>query len=324
MGRQKKRIDSGRMVLWTILILIQMTVIRCLDVKAEMEDYAAELITIYSGLYAEAGQEPTPDIQYVDEAGREYELDSWELIPVVAAGQNREIDKIIRYPGVEGAARIPQTIEVQIGEGSRTETVVCAIESQEVVQEYWEDGFSFPITFHMYHSGSYRLQDQMVPYNDEKPELDGCEILLLQLIGLSETEYRITDIQWSGEVYQNEAGEICRDAAAAGEKIVRDIQAVYRGQTMMADFHGWQVKAVYRAVQDIGSQPSAAASAQVSIQNTAEVYDEAITPITLWQKIMNTLLITITIGALLFFVGLLLLFLLHLVKTIRTCYNKLR
>jgi len=325
MERQKKRIHNGSMILWTLVILIQMSVIQSLDVRAQTGEAIPAQVTILSDIYTAKDHADAPAEEYVDEEGRLYQLDTWELVPIIVKEKSKPVEKVIRYPGVEGAARIPGAIEVTVRVGDVSTAVSCELDTQKTIQEQWENDFAFPVTFHMYDSGYYQLADQVIPYNEERPEFDGCEMLLLDMIGVSAAEYRITDILWSGSEYQNEAGEHCRDAFARGEKLVREIEAVYQGQAVIPGYQGWQTQAVYRPEQEDSqavaeSEPE---SIPAVVETTLPAEDEEAAPPALWQKIMNTLLITVGIGALLFFGGVLILMLLHLVKKVRTCYNKL-
>lgn len=317
------KIHNSKLILWTLTILIQMFVIQSIDVRAETTDLPDEQIVIYSGIYEDKNQAAVPADQYIDEDGQQYQLIEWEVIAAETEERTRIVEKVVRYPAVEGADRIPQSIEVEVADGGRSVTAVCSLEQETVNGSHWETGFTFPVVFHQYDSDYYLLQGIQIPYNMETPELDSYESHLLDLIGLSAKEYRITSVQWAGPEYQNTEGEWCRDAIASGEKLVKEVEAQYRGQAILPAYPGWQSKAVYGKLTEPAATVAEPQSdpVPVIIEEPAEE-PSAAPPVTLWQKIINTLLITVGIGALVFFTGLLFLLLLHLVKKVRTCYNK--
>lgn len=305
-----------------------MGIIKCLEVRAETESEAASRLTVRYGIEASPGDCTQPDSRYESEDGSLYELESWSAVPVTIPSLSRKVQKEILYDRTEGVAALPDTIEItaQDKERGQTVTAACPMEEQEVIREEWEDGFMFTVTFHTYEAGYYELADRLIPYNDERPELEGCEELLLELAGLSAEDYRVTHVQWSGETYQDETGNRCRDAAAFGQKLLRDYRVKYSGTAVFPEKQGWQTVAVYRLPQTTAEPSSGAKASSESGRSFAETEEtEAIPaeqPLTLWQRITRTLIITIAAGAVIFFCGLLLLAILRVVKKTRSCYNR--
>lgn len=189
-----------------------------------------------------------PEETYEDDTGTRYELEHWSVVPVTIPSVTREVEENVLYDQVEGMTTLPDTIEVETSDRGRgqTITVVCQMEEQQAVREEWQDGFVVTVTFHTYEAGYYQLADRLIPYNDERPELEGCEALLLELVKVPPEDYRITHVQWAGEVYEDEEGNQCRDAAAFGQKRIRDYQVTYRGTAVFPAKEGWQTVAVYR------------------------------------------------------------------------------
>lgn len=138
---------------------------------------------------------------------------------------------------------------------------------------------------------------------------------MLELAGLSPEDYRVTHVQWSGEAYQDEEGNRCRDASAFGQKRLRDYRVTYSGTAVFPEKKGWQTVAVYRLPQEeteTAELPSATAGSLAEIGQTpaeTEITEDvpAKQPVTLWQRITRTLMITIAAGTALFLGGLLLL-----------------
>lgn len=289
--KRKQRVKNVQMGLWVILILLQMAVVNCLELRAETSESAAP-------------------------GGRD-------------AFTVRHVKKDVVYEQVEGGASLPETLEVRIEEGGATVTAVCAMEEKVILRERWEDHFSFPVTFHSYDAAFYRLGDILIPFDEERPRLEGCEEQLLELVGLMTEDYRITSVQWAGEAYRGEEGELCRDALAAGNKLVRDYRVRYAGTAQIPAKRNVSLQTeVEEAVteQTIGADEAAGASeTEVSIQmeasgDTQPQADTEGTP-TLWQKITRTLLVVIGIGAILFFGGLLILAFLWVVKKLKKWYT---
>lgn len=292
----------------------------------------ASELTVRSGIEDVLEDCIQPDGKYEDEDGICYELESWSAVPVTVPSLERKVQKEILYEQIEGVTALPDSIKITARDEERgqTATAVCPAKEQETVREEWQDGFVFTVTFHTYEAGYYELADRLIPYNDEKPELEGCEDLLLELAGLSPEDYRVTHVQWSGGAYQDEEGNRCRDASAFGQKRLRDYRVTYTGTAVFPEKKGWQTVAVYRLPQaetetaetfDFATEP--ASESRPLPEETEQPEDiPAKQPITLWQRITRTLMITVAVGAVLFLGGLLLLAILRVVKKLRSCYNR--
>lgn len=154
-----------------------------------------------------------------------------DVLEVRAETVRREVT----YESVEEEAAIPDEITVSVLAGNDEELVAC--QAVEWVEEaaYWQDDFSFPLTFYEYGAGTYQLGEIMVQDTDlENPAqlLDlakqyGTE--LLQSMGLSPDEYEVTDFVWAGAPYENEDGILCRDAEGKGSRLLRDYRVAYEG-----------------------------------------------------------------------------------------------
>lgn len=317
-SQQKSTVHSIQMLLWTLLILFQMTVVFCLEGKAEEELDPAREISIYM----EEGQQPEP--VWTDEAGNDYQLVSWQLISVDQPARTRLIEKTLYYNQVEGNSVIPQNLDVSVIDGQQNHNVICQIQEQLVLQEEWQDGFVFPVVFHSYGSDFYHLGDYLIKGNEDSPELAGYEALLMEQIGVSSEDYRITYIQWSGEGYLDEQGELCREAAAFGQKKVRDYQVTYAGQ---AEFPGQSIRQIegrYHLVNQENETEAEQAVSETTEGTEVPVFSSPppSSNSTLWQKVIDTLLITVGVGVVLFLGGLVILALVRLAKTLKSWYNE--
>ncbi len=300
--KRNQRVKNVQMGLWVILILLQMAVVNCLEVRAESA---------------------ASEREFPESAGNAAPAMNHEKTMI------RQVQKDVIYEKVEGGASLPETLDIRVEEDGVTVTAVCSIQERTVLREWWEEGFSFPVTFHSYDAAYYSLRDILIPYNEERPELEGYEKRLLELIGVPLEEYRISSVQWDGEAYQGEDGELCRDAVGTGEKLLRDYRVRYAGmaklpvrpkaqvQTEAETVSAESAAETEEAVEESRTEVSISAESSEEEQTQAE--DEA--PLTLWQKITRTLLIAIGIGALLFFGGLLILAFLWVVKKLRKWYT---
>lgn len=141
----------------------------------------------------------------------------------------RQVEQEIRYDAAEAADEIPGQIEAVLEEDGNTVIAVCKLEEQVEEGCFWQDDFVLPVTFHVYDADYYLLGDQRIPGDHTAPCLQGHEDELLILAGLNPEYYRIEQTRWTGGVYVDEQGELCRDGAAVGQKLMRRIRARYVG-----------------------------------------------------------------------------------------------
>ena len=102
---EKMRTSCIQIMIWVGLVLIQMMIVGCLTVRAEIQE-----------------------------------------------GGKETIEKKLEYTQLEEGMDFPETIEVQVKTEQGTETVLCRAAEQRVTGERWLEDFSFPVTFHRYHS----------------------------------------------------------------------------------------------------------------------------------------------------------------------------
>lgn len=199
---------------WGTLFLVQLFLIRCLETQA------AEPV----------GQDP---------------IRVWEFRMVSLPSEEIPVERDVIYENVEALARVPEFMEFALEENGRKANVSCWADGMEVVDARWKDDFSFPVTFHDCDAEFCQLGDVLIPYVEEKPELEEHESLLLDLIDVPKEAYRVTDISWNGELYTDESGVLCRDALAVGDKLVQDFQVHYVGTAEFPACEGWQIVAEY-------------------------------------------------------------------------------
>lgn len=297
-----------------------MLVVKCLEVRAETT-YPEE-VTIYSEMKQNQAACVQPEESYEKE-GICYELSDWSVIPVTLPPITRKVRQEVLYDGVEGITELPEQISITAQDHERGQTVLTAgeIQNTEMLKEEWREGFTFPLTFHHYHADYYQLADRLIPHDEDRPGLEGCEESLLELVGVSSEEYAITDIRWEGDAYEDGDGVWCRDAVASGQMLVRDYQVTYTGTAVFPEQKMWQTMAVYRPEP---KAPEPTVTTELRPVPSPEIIEEAEKKPSkgLWERITKILLITIGIGAVLFLGGLFVLLLLRVAKNVRSCYNK--
>lgn len=167
--------------LWAALVLVQMGVVGCLEVRAET------------------------------------------------------VHREVTYEAVEDEAALPEEIMVSVLAGHDGEMVPCQAVGRVEEAAYWQDDFSFPITFYEYGAGAYQLGEITVKKTDlEEPEqltelAEQYGTELLESMGLSAEEYEVKEIVWTGTPYEKEDGIVCRDAMAYGNRLLRDWRVQYEG-----------------------------------------------------------------------------------------------
>ena len=167
--------------LWAALVLVQMGVVGCLEVRAET------------------------------------------------------VHREVTYEAVEDEAALPEEIMVSVLAGHDGEMVPCQAVGWVEEAAYWQDDFSFPITFYEYGAGAYQLGEITVKKTDlEEPEqltelAEQYGTELLESMGLSAEEYEVKEIVWAGTPYEKEDGIVCRDAMAYGNRLLRDWRVQYEG-----------------------------------------------------------------------------------------------
>lgn len=293
-----RRHPAAQLALWVALIFVQMAVVNRLEVRAE-------------------------------------------------APVTHPVEHEIVYHEVEGAAEIPSQVTVTVRDGDAQAEAVCDL--TEVAEEglAWKEGFVLPVTFHVYDAGAYLLDGQVIPGNDEKPQLQGYEEILLREAGLSTDQYRVREVRWDGESYTDEAGELCRDAVAVGEMLVRDVRARYAGtavfpvrepaptvvtreraavteETEAAEMETAEPETILQE-QEIRVEAASPAVSISGVEAEPETPGDGRSGLArLWQRITRTLLVAVGIGALLFFLGLLLLAGLRMAKMVGLWYSNRR
>lgn len=132
-------------------------------------------------------------------------------------------------------------------------TATLPLKELKLVDDWaWRDDVTIPIEFSLYDAEYYALGDKLVPYNDEKPALQGYENDLLAVLNLDTNKYKITNITWDGEPYY--VGEVrYRKAIATGERYAANYVAVYESKVELPNVPGYNAVATYTNTVDVNS-----------------------------------------------------------------------
>ena len=218
-------------------------------------------------LYSEAADSPQeagmlPEI-YEDWDGRSWRLISEEMSELPVTGRRREVAGEVTYAAVTADQEIPQTARMQIAdeESGRTVTAELPLDRTEWLNERWESGYSFTVTFHEYGSDRYRIGETTIAHEEERPPLAECEAQLLRETGLSGKDLQIEAYDWAGAAYRDEKGVLCRDALVTAARRVRDCRAVYRGEADLPDYTRYRRMGEYEPVLEESVSAAAAPAA---------------------------------------------------------------
>lgn len=96
-----------------------------------------------------------------------------------------------------------------------------------------------------YDAEVFQLGNAEIP---KDAELSSYGTEFLEYLGLPEECYRVENVEWDGETYEKE-GILCRDARAAGEKLVRNVEVRYGGQVKTPEVKGKQYIGLYEEIR---------------------------------------------------------------------------
>ena len=154
------------------------------------ERYGAELRITRDVETEEDGGIREPADRYWDGNGKEYRLDSWEIVTIPGQDVSRHLERKMVYTGVEGAEEIPGSISLKEDVAGNQAEGILFLRKSRIVREEWQDGFTAPVTFHAYGADEYQGGSLVIPGD---AVLETCVSMggqLLEFMGLSPLEYR--------------------------------------------------------------------------------------------------------------------------------------
>ncbi len=252
-----------------------------------------------------------PSETYWTQDGREYELSRWEIKEIPGHRAARTMEKQIVYAGVEGAEGLPESITVADEVTGVPAEGELSLRKTRVLKEEWQEGFTVPVTFHSYGADEYEAGSLILSGKDPLTYTDQLGSELLNMAGLSPGEYRIHTIDWVGEPYADEAGQICRQALAMGEKLLRDYEVTYEGEVSWMEPVSYELGMVYRPAALIPLQtPSVEAPPEPALHSIPPA-DTELENSPLWYWVRSGFVITVAAGLIGIFAGMALLLILR-------------
>lgn len=241
----------------------------------------------------EGGNQVKPEETYWDTDGNKYGLEGYEVKEVPGSMISVNMEKQIVYQGVEGAEGIPETISVQEESSGESAQGTLSIRDARILGEEWKEGFEAPVIFHAYGSDGYEAGPVVIGGGDELQEALAAREEILGMMGLIPEEYRISTMEWAGEPYEDQEGQVCRQAMARGEKLVRDYEVTYAGEVAYMEPATYEMEMVYRPIpplpiQDVREQPDIV-PAGTGVPSEAEHS-------LLWHWVRNGFVITVGAG----------------------------
>lgn len=207
------------------------------------------MLRITRKLGTEAGENPQkPEDTYWDRKGNKYGLDSYEIREIPGHMVNASMEKQLVYLGVEGAEGLPESISVQEELSGIPAQGELSIREARIAGEEWREGFEAPVIFHSYGADEYAAGSVVIGGEDVLYEAVAAQEEILGVMGLLPEEYRILSMEWAGGPFEDGEGQLCRQATARGEKLVRDYEITYEGEVAYMEPVSYEMEMVYRPV----------------------------------------------------------------------------
>lgn len=162
----------------------------------------------------------------ISENGINYNLTSKTLQEGAIADRKEHKTTEVTYTGVEDNVALPKTTTIEMSDKASGQDFDATLElvKEEVINEYWDDDFEFPITVSGYGDANvYLLNGKQIPSD---ANLIDYKNDFLKMLGLSSKAYKIATIDWDGAAYEMN-GQTVRNAVATGSKYVKDVKAIY-------------------------------------------------------------------------------------------------
>ncbi len=208
------------------------------------EEVIPKNISYESEVFVGDESEHMPAPTMIGEDGKTYSLMSQDLNEREAEERTEYREVKMTYKGVEAGVQIPDTKETEFEDADTRQTVkaVLDLKNTEILNERWEDQFSFPITITGYDADVFVLNGKEIPKTEDlTPYADD----FLAYLKLDPEFYQVDNIAWDGAAYTGEDGSVMRNAHGTGSKKVRDIEAIYAGDVKLPAIVGKSWNCVY-------------------------------------------------------------------------------
>ena len=225
----------------------------------------------------EADHFSEPPSTWKDEKGGEYRLEDWEIAEIPGKQVKRQAERRVRYEGVEGAETLPASILVREEQSGQQAQGELDLKERIVLSEWWDNSFHVPVTFYAYGAREYQLGSLRIK-DEEAGRADIWGQELLMQLGLPAESYRLSSLEWAGEAYMDESGQVCRQAEARGEKLLRNYEAVYEGEI------SWQEPSVYELTAEYVPAAKEGAAGETAPSLEQQKTEEQEDPLWYWVR----------------------------------------
>lgn len=278
----------------------------------------------------EAAAFKEPDNTYEDENGIRYQLLNWELEEKTGEEKKIPLEKQIRYLGLEEGEEIPETIYAEVPapkpelpetESAETPSGESHLEETQpplsgslhqadirIINEQWKDDLCLPVTFYSYGADEYQLGEITISAGTHNllEETAQESHHILDCLGLSDQAYHITSMVWNGETFTDEEGQVCRNALALGERLLKDVEVTYKGEGTLKEPDYYELHTVYQA-----EKYEEESTIELIPQTPESLPDPAAKQGPFWYLIRTGFVITIAIGIFGILTGIILLLILN-------------
>lgn len=188
------------------------------------------------------GKEPVPE-ETILKDGITYTLENVQTQEALLTGRTAEISDTITAMDYQISDNATVSyIDPVTGESLSFQ---IPLSDKSKIGERWEP-FSMPVTFDHYDSAYFILGDQIIPKNDQSPDLQGHESLLLSSQGYDPADFRIDTITYEGEPYQQN-GVLYRNAIATGTRYREIYECTYHSVVSLPDLPAYFYTYTYGA-----------------------------------------------------------------------------
>lgn len=236
--------------------------------KKKNPDPSENLKVTTSAPFTDTEENHIPE-QEIREEQTVWYLKSYEVKETQLDAREEPVSDTVVYRDIPVNSQIPEMAALEVTDSVTGDThqIQVPLAEKHYGTEKWIGGFMFPITVSNYDANVFELNGKEIQLSETEP-LKGYEKDLLDLIGVSDSDYRITQIAWNGEAYE-ENGVLCRKLTASGEMRVTDCHAVYTGVANLPAVSAKEIQAVYTDRQPATSSEAQEGTYTYTIKATA-------------------------------------------------------
>lgn len=220
--------------------------------KYELDGYTDEVVRKKENLKTETKtvkKENLKDKVYEPSQTKEYTVDgrtyNFNLITVDYEKQP-DVSKTVSVSDEYINEEIPSEITAKYVDERTGDTIETMLPyaQKEVIGTQWLD-IEVPMTIYVYDAAYYDLNGTKF-YKDANGNLDikNKEAAILNYLGLNGDRYRLSNVSWSGDVY-NVNGELRRNAVASGQYLADIEKVTFEKEVELPQLY--TAKAVYKA-----------------------------------------------------------------------------